>query len=537
LAARTGRSSLRKRWKAYVTGDINGDGNVDQVDFGILMAAYGKCQGESGYNAAANLSDASMCSSDPNLPVIDQADLGVLLSVYGLQATGAIRAKFTWDAENRLVGWEPLLFVSGAKKVTFVYDYFGRRIEKKVYTYNGSSWDLSETRRFIWNNWLLLLELDGDGNVLRKLTWGRDLSGSLDGAGGIGGLLAVHDPAAVPDPNDPNVMLPGDFIFFYDANGNVGQVIDLSFEPSDPNDPNTYTGAIKARYEYDPYGNSPLDVNDANQSGPYASANPYRFSTKPWDDETALGSWGQRYYDPRLGRWINHDPIGELGGTAPKGPPKVPNSSRTPSSGPATSPGDCDSAVAAAKGSAQYKELVAKFPAGCSPPEPTCEDCSKKEGYPPGAKGGYDWKDNSITMCAGSGVTAADVLHEMWHALQDCGKPGGKDTTCTAKADVAACLEIQAIKCSGQATSDDDIIDLCVLSLLADCGSGKLNESKGAVPDVKCPDGAFGDGAQAWAKQMCKQVLHTHPECKKCDKSINPCAGSSPTRPTVSGQL
>jgi hypothetical protein len=123
-------------------------------------------------------------------------------------------------------------------------------------------------------------------------TWGRDLSGSLDGAGGIGGLLAVHDPAAVPDPNDPNVMLPGDFIFFYDANGNVGQVVDLAFEPSDPNDPNTYTGAIKARYEYDPYGNSLLDVNDANQSGAYVAANPYRFSTKPWDDETGLGSWG-----------------------------------------------------------------------------------------------------------------------------------------------------------------------------------------------------------------------------------------------------
>lgn len=180
--------------EAYVTGDINGDGNVDQVDFGILMAAYGKCQGESGYNAAANLSDASMCSSDPNLPVIDQADLGVLLSVYGLQATGAIRAKFTWDAENRLVGWEPLLFVSGAKKVEFKYDYLGRRIEKKVYAYDGSTWLLSERRRFIWSSasagsgWLMLMETiesdtssppDGtlDATRVKKYTWGRDLSG------------------------------------------------------------------------------------------------------------------------------------------------------------------------------------------------------------------------------------------------------------------------------------------------------------------------------------------------------------------------
>ncbi|HMQ17009.1 MAG TPA: phospholipase A2 [Phycisphaerae bacterium] len=30
-----------------------------------------------------------------------------------------------------------------------------------------------------------------------------------------------------------------------------------------------------------------------------------------------MGYWGYRYYDSRLGRWINHDPIGELGGLNP----------------------------------------------------------------------------------------------------------------------------------------------------------------------------------------------------------------------------
>jgi RHS repeat-associated protein len=293
--------------EAFVTGDLDGDGQVGQSDLGILMAAYGKCQGESGYNAAANLSDASMCSSDPNLPVIDQADLGLLLSVYGLQATGAIRAKFTWDAENRLVGWEPLLFVSGAKKVEFKYDYLGRRIEKKVHQWtlsdpndpNTGAWQPHETRRFIWNNWLLLLELDSDGNVLRKLTWGRDLSGSLDGAGGIGGLLAIQDAnGTTTGENHETDDLR--YVYFYDANGNVGQVIDLAAPSA--------SASIKAHYEYDAYGNLLV------QSGSYAAANPYRFSTKPWDDETGLGYWGYRYYDPRLGRWISRDPIEELGG-------------------------------------------------------------------------------------------------------------------------------------------------------------------------------------------------------------------------------
>ncbi|MBW7905909.1 MAG: hypothetical protein LC135_11020 [Phycisphaerae bacterium] len=177
--------------EAYVTGDINGDGNVDASDLGALLAAYGTCEGQQGYNPNANISP-----NNPGPQCVDSADLGLLLSLYGLQATGAIRAKFTWDAENRLVGWEPLAFVSGAKKVEFKYDYLGRRIEKKVYTYNGSSWDLSETRRFIWNDWLLLLELDGDGNVLRKLTWGRDLSGSLGGPAASGACCPSRIPMA-----------------------------------------------------------------------------------------------------------------------------------------------------------------------------------------------------------------------------------------------------------------------------------------------------------------------------------------------------
>jgi RHS repeat-associated protein len=64
------------------------------------------------------------------------------------------------------------------------------------------------------------------------------------------------------------------------------------------------------KYEYDAYGNV------IASGGAYATANTFRFSTKYWDDESGLGYWGQRYYDPRFGRWLNRDPIGELGGTA-----------------------------------------------------------------------------------------------------------------------------------------------------------------------------------------------------------------------------
>jgi len=46
-------------------------------------------------------------------------------------------------------------------------------------------------------------------------------------------------------------------------------------------------------------------------SGPLAQANPFRFSTKYWDQESDLVYYGFRYYSPSLGRWISRDPIEE----------------------------------------------------------------------------------------------------------------------------------------------------------------------------------------------------------------------------------
>ena len=83
------------------------------------------------------------------------------------------------------------------------------------------------------------------------------------------------------------------------GNGNLTQVLDATA---------TNNISIAAHYEYDPYGNV------IHSSGPYKDANPFRFSTKWFDEETHLGYWGYRYYSPRLGRWLSRDPMSELGG-------------------------------------------------------------------------------------------------------------------------------------------------------------------------------------------------------------------------------
>jgi len=65
---------------------------------------------------------------------------------------------YTWDAENRLIKVEPDgTPVNGDKKVEFVYDFLGRRVEKKVSAHNGTSWSVSDRRRFVWSDWLPVL--------------------------------------------------------------------------------------------------------------------------------------------------------------------------------------------------------------------------------------------------------------------------------------------------------------------------------------------------------------------------------------------
>jgi hypothetical protein len=103
--------------------------------------------------------------------------------------------------------------------------------------------------------------------------------------GQVAGLLAMED---MQDPNDPNDNL--NYVYMYDANGNVTQVVDWSRDSNDP------AGAIVANCEYAPFGNLTA------RSGPYADDNPFRWSTKYVDAETGLSYFGYRYYSPGRGR-------------------------------------------------------------------------------------------------------------------------------------------------------------------------------------------------------------------------------------------
>lgn len=56
-----------------------------------------------------------------------------------------------------------------------------------------------------------------------------------------------------------------------------------------------------------------METNDADAFGSGVNPRiPYAYAGKRFDSDTGLVYFGQRYYDPRLGRWLTQDPAGSL---------------------------------------------------------------------------------------------------------------------------------------------------------------------------------------------------------------------------------
>jgi RHS repeat-associated protein len=195
---------------------------------------------------------------------------------------------YTWDGENRLNTMENVASIpaSNRTRLEFAYDSRGRRIAKKVYTSQNGNWQLSRTIYFVSDSWNLIAECDAEWSLRRSFVWGQDLSGTLNEAGGVGGLLAI----CTQETHPPATLLPT-----YDGSGNVLGLF------------NAANGARSATYEYGPFGES------TRRSG-LASVNPFQFSTKYLDLESGLVYYGYRYLDVSAGRWLNRDPLEENGG-------------------------------------------------------------------------------------------------------------------------------------------------------------------------------------------------------------------------------
>jgi RHS repeat-associated protein len=221
----------------------------------------------------------------------------------GNQITSAnSRYDFTYDDENRLIEWLDNGTIHAVPRLTdFVYDGLGRLRVRLEYVWNSGSssigldgaggsgsWSLSSETHYIYDGKRVIQERDGNNNPTVSYTRGTDLGGSLEGAGGIGGLLARSDGYSSGNWTSHNY-------YHADGNGNITYLENSS-------------QGLAASYRYDPFGNT------ISSSGTLAAANLYRFSSKECHVNSAMYYYLYRFYDPNLQRWTNRDPLEESAG-------------------------------------------------------------------------------------------------------------------------------------------------------------------------------------------------------------------------------
>ena len=193
---------------------------------------------------------------------------------------------YSFDCENRLVDVTIQTQATPVRKVTFAYDFMGRRIKKDVYSWSNSTWSADSSRTFTWDGWLMTdetvtLSAPGSQPETTSYVWGLDLSQTLQGAAGVGGLLSMIN-------NDNQI-----YYYCYDVNGNIGQLI------------NSENISVIASYEFDIYGNI------ITSKSTYLILNSFIYTSKYYDSEIELYYYGHRYFNNNFGKWISRDPLYE----------------------------------------------------------------------------------------------------------------------------------------------------------------------------------------------------------------------------------
>ena len=180
--------------------------------------------------------------------------------------------KYYYDCENRLTDVNDQ---GDTAVASYSYDYLGRRILKTVY---GSP---DVTTKYCYDGSQVIAEYDGSDNLLRKFIYGP----------------GIDEPICMIDITDSNA------VYYYHFDG-LGSVAALSNASAD----------IVENYSYDVFGAPTIYDENQTEISQSAISNPYMFTARRADDETALYYYRARYYAFDIGRFLQTDPIGYYDG-------------------------------------------------------------------------------------------------------------------------------------------------------------------------------------------------------------------------------
>ena len=222
---------------------------------------------QSGWAELETYATVSSATNGPDLvsAVTNRVFVPQTPEIFAYDADGNLmedgRFRYWWNGENRMVRAEEKMPPEGrsAHVIVYSYDHQGRNVVK-----DGSLQ--------VWDDYNIVVEDAATSNATINV-WGLDIDGTMQGAGGVGGLLAVVRSGSVSLP-------------FYDANGNITEYVDSQ-------------GGVEMHTDYSVFGRGLMRNGAHNHS--------HGFSTKPQCRKSGLVDYQTRGLDTRSGRWMSCD--------------------------------------------------------------------------------------------------------------------------------------------------------------------------------------------------------------------------------------
>jgi RHS repeat-associated protein len=179
---------------------------------------------------------------------------------------------YYYDCENRLTDVNDNS--TGNRVASYKYDFAGHRVKKIIY---GTP---NVVRKYNYDGDQIIGEYDVNGVILRRFYYGPNIDEPI----------CIH-----------RTLLGGGLGLFYYHYDGLGSVVAIT---------NDSKQVIEA-YEYDVYGAPVIwDMNSHLMIESSLVGNSYLFTGREYDVETGNYYYRARYYHPRLGRFLQPDPIG-----------------------------------------------------------------------------------------------------------------------------------------------------------------------------------------------------------------------------------
>ena len=193
--------------------------------------------------------------------------------------------QYSYSSKNQLIEVRILASSFGQleKKVNFVYDAIGRRIEKKVIDQVAFH---SSTTRYVYDGDNIVGQFDEAGNLLQRNLYSPRsaddiLASEITASGVASGISGTA----------------GSIYYFKDKLGSISDIVDQN-------------GTVLQKYDYAAFGKI-LSIKDRNGVDITATPlikNAFTFTAREYDEEIDMYFYRARYYDANIGRFIQSDP-------------------------------------------------------------------------------------------------------------------------------------------------------------------------------------------------------------------------------------